>query len=565
RRPRALRAERGGQRVAVHPRRPAALPVPGGDRLQHGGVGDAGGLALEHQVHARRPDRQAARRVGGQVAGLAGAGTAGEVQVAVVPQRPDARRVGTPVGTHGAQEHRRLRPGQRRDQRVPRGVPGQLAAAVDVEIAGLDGLAVGHRRLLPDEGCRYMDGPAPANSSAPPPPGRRHPGAATRPGRGRDAKCGQDVAASARILGACPRPNGCCGCCRCCRPAASGAARSCANGSASAPAPSAATSGGCATSATPCTPGPARAAGTGWRPGRRCRRCCSTTRRPSRSPWACAPPPGRAPGERSKGSGRRRCGPWPSSNRSCPPGCGAASAPCTPPRPPERPARRAAAPRRAPARRRAPRNGPPAGPRAAPRTLTVLAAACRDREVLRFTYRGGDGRETRRAAEPHGLVPAARRWYLVAYDTGGRAGPGSGSRGGTVDGGGGWRSFRGDRLTCPRPTGVRFAPREVPGGDPAAFVARSRAGPEPVSAVLTVHASAGELADRFRVGDAEIEPVDGRTCVLRTTPDSLEWTALRIAYLDLDFEDEGPPELTARLTAMAGRLSRAARRRDGGA
>src|SRR5690606_28185411 len=118
-----------------------------------------------------------------------------------------------------------------------------------------------------------------------------------------------------------------------------------------------------------------------------------------------------------------------------------------------------------------PLNGPPAGPRADPRTLTVLAAACRDREVLRFTYRGGDGRETRRAAEPHGLVPAAHRWYLVAYDTGGRAGPGSGSRGGTGDGGGGWRSFRVDRLTCPRPTGVRFTPREVPGGDPAAFVA----------------------------------------------------------------------------------------------
>src|SRR5690606_11065669 len=80
-------------------------------------------------------------------------------------------------------------PGQRRDQRVPRGVPGQLAAAVDVEIAGLDGLAVGHRRLLPDEGCRYMDGPAPASSSAPPPPGRRHPGAATRPGREMRSGC----------------------------------------------------------------------------------------------------------------------------------------------------------------------------------------------------------------------------------------------------------------------------------------------------------------------------------------------------------------------------------------
>jgi len=31
---------------------------------------------------------------------------------------------------------------------------------------------------------------------------------------------------------------------------------------------------------------------------------------------------------------------------------------------------------------------------------------------------------------------------------------------------GGGRSFRVDRLTCPAPTGMRFTPREVPGGVP---------------------------------------------------------------------------------------------------
>ncbi|MFI0487601.1 helix-turn-helix transcriptional regulator [Actinomadura sp. 9N215] len=185
----------------------------------------------------------------------------------------------------------------------------------------------------------------------------------------------------------------------------------------------------------------------------------------------------------------------------------------------------------------APLSGPPAGPAVDPETLTVLAAACRDRERVRFAYR-----DTGRLVEPYGLVSAGRRWYLVAFDTGRD----------------GWRTFRADRITGPRPTGVRCPPREPPAADAAAFVTRSLARSRPLRrAVLTVHASATELADRFRVTGAEVEPVDDRTCVLRTAPDSLEWTALRVAYLDLDFDVEGPPELTARLAAMAARLTRA--------
>ena len=62
---------------------------------------------------------------------------------------------------------------------------------------------------------------------------------------------------------------------------------------------------------------------------------------------------------------------------------------------------------------------PPAGgPTVDPHHLTVIAAACRDSECLRFAYRRRDGIETRREVEPHALVNLGRRWYLAAWDRG---------------------------------------------------------------------------------------------------------------------------------------------------
>ncbi|WP_242614607.1 helix-turn-helix transcriptional regulator [Actinomadura roseirufa] len=190
-----------------------------------------------------------------------------------------------------------------------------------------------------------------------------------------------------------------------------------------------------------------------------------------------------------------------------------------------------------------PLTGPPAGPRADAAALAVLAAACRDRERIRFGYRDEKGSGGGRLVEPHGLVSAGRRWYLVAWDAGRED----------------WRTFRVDRIDDPRPTGVRCAPRALPAADAAAFVTASLARARPLRrAVVTVHASAAELADRFRVTGAEVEPVDERTCTLRTAPDSLEWTALRLAFLELDFEVREPPELAARLAVMGRRLLSAA-------
>ena len=56
---------------------------------------------------------------------------------------------------------------------------------------------------------------------------------------------------------------------------------------------------------------------------------------------------------------------------------------------------------------------PVGGPTVDPQHLTVIAAACRDTECLRFAYRSRDGTDSRREVEPHAareprpaLVPA---------------------------------------------------------------------------------------------------------------------------------------------------------------
>src|ERR1700736_5094935 len=113
---------------------------------------------------------------------------------------------------------------------------------------------------------------------------------------------------------------------------------------------------------------------------------------------------------------------------------------------------------------------PVAGPTVDPQQLTVIAAACRDSECLRFGYRRRDGTASRRDVEPHSLINHGRRWYLVAWDRGRED----------------WRTFRIDRLSGPTATGVRFAPRTLPARDAAAYVEQSiTAMPSRYEAVLT--------------------------------------------------------------------------------
>jgi len=173
--------------------------------------------------------------------------------------------------------------------------------------------------------------------------------------------------------------------------------------------------------------------------------------------------------------------------------------------------------------------------------LLAVSAAARRREVLRFDYAPPSGSAPPRRAEPHHVVVRDRRWYVVAWDL-------------DRDD---WRTFRLDRMTPRSPTGPRFAPRQVPGGDVDAFVAARFAGSAPRAgwpcrgwAELAAPASA---AAAF-VEDGTVEALGPDRC--RVALGSWSWVALaaRVATFDADVLAAGPAELVAACTAVVGRL-----------
>ena len=184
---------------------------------------------------------------------------------------------------------------------------------------------------------------------------------------------------------------------------------------------------------------------------------------------------------------------------------------------------------------------PASGPLVDPEALTAIAGACRDSERLRFEYRSRDGSESRRHVEPHSLVNLGRRWYLVAWDCDRE----------------GWRTFRVDRLERPRPAGARFRPRTPPAKDPAAYVAANlRSAPTRHAARVTVQATAAELEQRPYLWGT-VEALDEHSCEYRTSDDSLDWLAMRIGMLGVDFEVHEPPELVERFAVLAARFGAA--------
>jgi predicted DNA-binding transcriptional regulator YafY len=182
------------------------------------------------------------------------------------------------------------------------------------------------------------------------------------------------------------------------------------------------------------------------------------------------------------------------------------------------------------------------GPTVDPAVLTLLAAACRDAERVRFDYRGHDGSARIRAVEPHRLVSWGRRWYLVAWDVDRQD----------------WRTFRVDRIAPRTPTGPRFAPRQGPDGGAAAYVAQgvSAAAWRHWARVL-VHAPAEVVAERINPAVGVVEAVDADTCVLNTGADSITTLAVYLGMLDVDFEVTSPPELVSYLRTLSERYARA--------
>jgi predicted DNA-binding transcriptional regulator YafY len=182
------------------------------------------------------------------------------------------------------------------------------------------------------------------------------------------------------------------------------------------------------------------------------------------------------------------------------------------------------------------------GPSVDAATLTTLAMACRGEERLRFDYTPREGEAARRYVEPHRLVSLGRRWYLIAWD---------------LDRGD-WRSYRVDRLSGPALTGARFRPRDLPGGDPVAWL-RSRLAAIPTRYEVSVVFAAPAATVAAFVGQwATVEELDPERCRMRMNVDDLNWPLWVLGSLGADFTVESPAELTARVRAAAETLLRSA-------
>ncbi len=185
--------------------------------------------------------------------------------------------------------------------------------------------------------------------------------------------------------------------------------------------------------------------------------------------------------------------------------------------------------------------------------VATVAAAIRARETLRFDYspRGADGEtldtaRPPRRAEPHHLVAAGGRWYVLAWDVD------------RVD----WRVFALERLRLRTHNGARFAPRPVPGGGAAAFVSGrfrgSESGEWPCRGTVLLRLPARDVLPF--AGDGIVVAIGDEACTLEAG--SWSWVALAASFAryDAPMEVIGPAELSAACATLAERFADAADR-----
>ncbi|MBF4635731.1 WYL domain-containing protein [Agreia pratensis] len=194
-----------------------------------------------------------------------------------------------------------------------------------------------------------------------------------------------------------------------------------------------------------------------------------------------------------------------------------------------------------------------------PDALIALSAAVRGREVLRFDYEssgsdssrvdGGDAAaaipQPPRRVEPHHLITASGRWYLVAWDLD------------RAD----WRVFRADRIRPRTPTGPRFVRRQVPGGDARAFVSARFKGSAsadawPCRGTVILGLPARDVLPF--AGDGVVEDLGEDSCSL--TAGSWSWRALAasLGRFDASIEVVEPPQLATAFGELAERYAAAA-------
>ncbi|MFK4266163.1 helix-turn-helix transcriptional regulator [Streptomyces milbemycinicus] len=199
------------------------------------------------------------------------------------------------------------------------------------------------------------------------------------------------------------------------------------------------------------------------------------------------------------------------------------------------------------------RPGARPNPQVDPQVLMALSTAVRAREVLRFDYAapvpatGGADRAPAppRRVEPHHLITWGGRWYLVAWDL-------------DRDD---WRTFRVDRIAPHTPTGPRFTPRELPGGEVAAFVAGRFQGSDgsggwPCRGEVILDLPADAVSTYAH--DGLVEALGPDRCRLVLGAWSWPGLAAAIGRFDADIQVVGPTELKDAFAHLARRYADAA-------
>lgn len=176
--------------------------------------------------------------------------------------------------------------------------------------------------------------------------------------------------------------------------------------------------------------------------------------------------------------------------------------------------------------------------------LLSLATTIRAREVLRFDYAPriaptDDQFRPPRRVEPHHLVTAHGRWYLLAWDL-------------ERDD---WRIFSANRITPRTPPGPRFTPRDVPGGDVHEFVSARFKGSDvnqwPCRGTVILDLPVEEVLPF--AGDGTVRPHGDGRCTLESGSWSWGSLAASCGRFEVPMEVLDPPELTEAFTVLANR------------
>ncbi len=176
-----------------------------------------------------------------------------------------------------------------------------------------------------------------------------------------------------------------------------------------------------------------------------------------------------------------------------------------------------------------------------PDALSVLASACQEHDEVHFDYRRPDGDDIRRWVEPHQLITAGRRWYLVAWDLG------------RDD----WRTFRLDRLSGAQRAGGRFEPREIPGGDGAAYFAASIASiPRQFETLVAVRAPYRQVAEVLSQVDHTPVDTEANACTVRLRADTLNSLVVAVVRVAIGASVRivEPRAVAEEVDALVGRL-----------